>query len=187
MKRNLIVALITIFLAGASAVIYRSVRTKPDGAASARSAVAPMIASHDSVLTDREHELKALESDLAKNPDHVPILVRMAQVSRELGNLKDSVRYLQEAVQQDPKHEEALLELGRALYETGDVGGAIRETEKLSKLNPSNVDALYNLGAIYANLSQDERARVYWEQAASLGPDTDSGRRAKDSLKQLQR
>jgi Flp pilus assembly protein TadD len=140
--------------------------------------------SHSGV-SEREHEIKALQGELEKNPDHVPILLRLAQVSRNSGKLNDSVRYLKDAVTQAPKSVEANLELGRALFETGDVGGSIQATERVLELDPAHVDALYNLGAIYGNLSQDDRARPYWEKAVSLAPNSESGRRAKENLVKL--
>ena len=186
MKRNLLLlSSAVVFLLAASGMVYRSARAKPDKVEAAKSSEMPlMMPSHDTA-SDREHELNVLQSDLEKNPDHVPILLRMAQVSRDMGKVNDSVRYLRDAVKQDPRSKEALLELGRALFETGDVDGAIRETQRLIEIDPSNVDALYNLGAIYGNLSQDEHAREYWAKAASLGPDTESGRRATENLKEL--
>jgi Flp pilus assembly protein TadD len=146
--------------------------------------VPQLMASHTRV-SEREHEIKALKVELEKNPDHVPILLRLAQVSRDSGKLNDSVRYLKDAVMQNPKSVEANLELGRALFETGDVSGAIQATERVLELNPSHVDALYNFGAIYGNLSQDDRARPYWEKAVSIAPESESGRRAKENLAKL--
>ena len=134
---------------------------------------------------DREHELKALESSLKQNPDHAPILIRMAQVSMEMGKTADAVNHLREAVRVDPKNHEARLELGRALFDTGDVDGAIRETEQLLQLDPSNLDGMYNMGAIYGNLGREDQARKYWRMVVAISPDSDSGRRSKDALKQI--
>jgi tetratricopeptide (TPR) repeat protein len=102
-----------------------------------------------------------------------------------MGKPAEAVRHLQEAVRVDPKNPEARLELGRALFDTGDVKGAIRETEALLKLDPANLDGMYNLGAIYGNLGQTDRAREYWRQAAAINPDSESGRRAKEALRQI--
>ena len=135
--------------------------------------------------TDREHELETLQHDLAQNPAHVPILLRLAEVSRESGKIDKSVEYLRQAVKEDPKNHDALLELGRVLFETGDVPGAIRETTRLLEADPLNVDALYNLGAIYGNLGQDSQAREYWKKAVEAAPESESGRRAATGLQQL--
>jgi Flp pilus assembly protein TadD len=158
--------------------------TRDHAAASNRDALPEMMSAHAS-SSDRDHEAKALLSELQKNPDHVPILLRLAQVSRDSGKLDDSLRYLREAVSQDPNNTDANLELGRALFETGDVTGAIQSTEHVLEISPKHADALYNLGAIYGNLSQDDRAREYWEKAAAVAPDSDGGRRAKENLQKL--
>ena len=134
---------------------------------------------------ESEHELKALETSLKENPDHAPILLRMAQVSRDLGKKDEALRHLQEAVRIDPKNSAARLELGRALFESGDVEGAIRETQALLDFDPLNIDALYNMGAIYGNIGQDARAREYWTKAVAVDPDSESAHRAANALKQI--
>jgi len=131
------------------------------------------------------HERAALEEQLKKNPGHPPILLRMAELESEAGRPAGAVSYLKEALEHDTKNEDARLELGRTLYDTGDVDGAIRETKQLLADHPNQVDGLYNLGAIYANLNRTDLARQYWLQAVAAAPQSDSGRRAKQSLEML--
>lgn len=135
--------------------------------------------------TDKLHESKALEAELKRKPDHVPILFRLAELSREMGKPAEAVPHLRRILAQEPNNVEARLELGRALYDTGDVEGSLQETNRILQQNPDQVDALYNLGAIYANLNKDQVARQYWTRAVSSDPNSDSGRRAKESLQQL--
>jgi Flp pilus assembly protein TadD len=179
-KRLLLWALPCAVIAAAAILVYRAGRPEP----AALGALAPI---HSSELTQSasEQELDSLRRGLEENPSHVPILVRLAQVSRETGKTKESLEYLRQAVAADPKNREATLELGRALFEAGDVGAALRETSRLLEDDPSNVDALYNLGAIYGNLGQDERARDYWNKAVRIAPESESGRLAANGLKQL--
>jgi Flp pilus assembly protein TadD len=127
-------------------------------------------------------ELENLQQQLSKKPDHTPVLLRMAQVAREMGKPAEAAQHLRQALQQEPKNREARLELGRALYETGDIGGAIKETQELLSKDPRDVDALYNLGAIYGNMKQDESARKYWLQAVATAPGSPSGQLAKQGL-----
>ncbi len=131
------------------------------------------------------HERAALEEQLKQRPEHVPILLRLGELEHEAGNSAAAVSYLKKVLAQEPQNEEARLELGRLLYDSGDVDGAIRETKQLLADHPVQVDGLYNLGAIYANHSRYDLAREYWTKAASLDPQSDSGRRAKDGLSQL--
>lgn len=132
-----------------------------------------------------EHELKELAVQLQKKPGHMPVLLRMAQLEREKGDLDGAAGHLREAIESEPSSQDAHLELGRLLYERNDVTGAIAETEKVLALNPNQVDALYNMGAIYANLGNRERARSYWSKAVAVDPGSDSGRKAKDGLAKL--
>ncbi len=134
---------------------------------------------------DRVHELKALEQELQKKPEHPPILFRMAQLSSELGKNTDAVSYLRRLLKVESGNNEARLELGRLLYETNDLQGSIAETAKILESDPKQVDALYNLGAIYANLDKLDTAREYWMRAVASDPASDSGKRAKESLSKL--
>jgi tetratricopeptide (TPR) repeat protein len=134
---------------------------------------------------DRVHELKALEEELQKKPEHPPILFRMAQLSSELGKNTDAVSYLRRLLKVEQANNEARLELGRLLYETNDLQGSIAETAKILESDPKQVDALYNLGAIYANLNKPDTAREYWNRAVASAPSSESGKRAKESLLKL--
>jgi Flp pilus assembly protein TadD len=181
MKKKLILwAVPCIAIAALAGPVYKASRVRP----AALQKIEPVHSSR-LVQADRDQELQSLQHDLAQNPAHVPILLRLAQLSREGGKLDKSVEYLRQAVSEDPKNHDALLELGRALFETGDVEGGIRETRRLLELDDSNVDALYNLGAIYGNLGQDDQARQYWKKAVELAPSSESGRRATTGLRQL--
>ena len=144
-----------------------------------------MVLGESVTRDDFEHELIALRGELSKNPNHIPILLRMAQVSGILGRQAEGIEHLREAARIEPSKPEVLLELGRVLHETGDITGALTETRRVLELDPSNVDGLYNLGAIYGNMMQDELAREYWTRAVSLAPDSDSGRLAAAGLDRL--
>jgi cytochrome c-type biogenesis protein CcmH/NrfG len=134
---------------------------------------------------DSRHEAMALESQLQKKPNHVPILIRLAQIARENGKPAEAIPYLRRIIQMEPKNTEARLELGRNLYDTGDVTGALEQTNKILAGDPKNVDALYNMGAIYANSSKPGVARDYWKRAVASDPASDSGKRAAQSLQRL--
>ena len=147
---------------------------------------APVTAPSSNPAADRIHELKALEQDLQKKPEHPPILFRMAQLSTEMGKTADAISLLQRLLKADAGNTEARLELGRLLYETNDLQGSIRETSKILETNPKHVDALYNLGAIYANLNQPALARTFWNRAVASAPGSESGKRAADGLQKLE-
>jgi tetratricopeptide (TPR) repeat protein len=131
------------------------------------------------------HEKAALEEQLKRNPDHPPILMRLAEMEQEAGHPAGAVPYLRKILEKDPKNADARLELGRSLYESGNADGALAETKQLMADHPDNVDGLYNLGAIYANRNQMELAKEAWTKAVALGPSSESGQKARDGLAKL--
>lgn len=141
--------------------------------------------SSSSAPQDTIHEKAALEEELKTKPGHAPILLRLAELERNAGRVDGALNYLRQAADVDPSNEDALLELGRAQFETGDIDGALKTTEKLVQEHPSNVDGLYNLGAIHANLGHNDQAKEYWTKAAQVDPASESGKRATESMAQL--
>ena len=136
-------------------------------------------------IEDKAHEIKALEIELQKKPNHVPILLRLAQIQRESGKVAEASKYLQQILAQEPRNLDARLELGRALFDLGDVSGAIEQTKLILKENPSHTEALYNLGAIYGNLNNETMAREYWTRTIASNPNSESARQAKENLTRL--
>jgi tetratricopeptide (TPR) repeat protein len=131
------------------------------------------------------HEKAFLEEELKKSPDHAPVILRLAAIDREMGDATQGRKRLEDALKQNPGLTEVRLELGRVLYETGDIEGAAVQTKKILDAEPKNVDALYNMGAINANQGKVSEAGRYWSEARRLGPDTPSGKKAAEGMKQL--
>jgi cytochrome c-type biogenesis protein CcmH/NrfG len=173
-------AAVAVFLALTSAIHLKDAPNPAVSKAPAADSPRPPSAGVDS-----RHEVMALESQLQKKPNHVPILTRLAQIARENGKPAEAIPYLRRIIQLEPKNTEARLELGRNLYDTGDVTGAMDQTNQLLSEDQKNVDALYNMGAIYANSSKPEIARDYWKRAVASDPASDSGKRAAQSLQRL--
>ncbi len=172
--------LMGVFLAviGSGALFLFRVTSRSAAPSTARSTVVP---------ENPDHELKELAVQLQRKPGHTPVLMRMAQIERDKGQLEDAAGHLRQVIGNEPANADAYLELGRVLYEKGDVNGAIAQTSKAVEVNPRAVDALYNLGAIYANLGNPERARSYWTRAVAADAASDSGKKARDGLNQLAR
>ncbi|MEP7367035.1 MAG: tetratricopeptide repeat protein, partial [Acidobacteriota bacterium] len=176
--RNRILTATTLFVivAGLVYLIAKPKGAKEPTAPSSMPASAP---------ENSAHELASLEESLQKSPDHVPILLRLAELKHKAGETAQATAHLRAAVKAEPKNVEARLELGKLLFESKDIDGAIQETNEILKIDPKNVDALYNIGAIYGNLGKDGLAREYWSRAIVAAPDSESGRKAKSGLQQL--
>ncbi len=132
-----------------------------------------------------DSQRKMLSQALAKNPGHTPVLLQLARLESESGQIPDAVLHLREILNRDPDDAAAKLELGRVLFQQGDVVGALAQTREILTRHPDNPDALYNLGAIYANLGNIDRAGDYWKRLIALDPDSESGKLAQRMLPRL--
>ncbi|MCC6861947.1 MAG: tetratricopeptide repeat protein [Bryobacterales bacterium] len=131
------------------------------------------------------HEMKMLEKELEKKPDHAPILLRLSQLKREAGRLDEAASPLEQLLSREPENRDARLELSRILYERGDAAGAIRENERILAADPKQPDALYNLGAIYANQGAAEKALEHWRRAVEADAGSEGGRKAREGIARL--
>ncbi len=138
-------------------------------------------------LPDKFHQEKVLELALQKKPGHVPVLFQLAQMESESGHMKEAEGHLQQILRAEPSNIEARLELGKVQFQLGDVGGALENTQAILKLNPTQPDARYNLGAMYGNIGNKERALEYWNRLLASNPNSESGKRARQLMSQLQR
>jgi tetratricopeptide (TPR) repeat protein len=132
-----------------------------------------------------QHDLKVLEMALTKKPGHTPVLMQLAKLEEEKGNLDKAAEHLQEIVKKEPGDLAARLELGRVFYQRGNIQGALDQTQAILKVQPNNADALYNLGAIYGNLGNAKLAREYWGRLIAIDPQSESGKRAQQMMAQL--
>lgn len=184
--QNYYKVLAVVAVAGAIAIPLTLLERHREAAKAPGASVSPASApASGNPTADRVHELGALQEELKKKPEHPPILFRMAQLASELGKNEDAIGYLKRVLAVEPKNNDARLELGRLLYANNDLQGAIAQTSKILENDPKQVDALYNLGAIYANLNKADTARDYWNRAVASDPNSDSGKRARQSLLQL--
>lgn len=177
--------LAALLVVGTGLVIVRS-RTEPpvDVSNEPKTTTAAPTVEHPpmSPLNVQTDDPLSLEAALDKNPGHSPILMRIAELAREQGDLAKAVNHLRQAVDAEPGNLDARLELGRALYESGDAEGAMQETSQILERDPNHADALYNLGAIHANENQPDLASNYWNRAVAADSASESGRNAQRGL-----
>ena len=176
------VAAVAVFLGLTWFLLVKNAPPKGTGKASSAETGRPPVADK---AADNRHEAMALQAELQKKPNHVPILFRLAQLARENGKPAEAIPLLRKILQVEPANAEARLELGRNLYDTGDVAGALEQTNRILTTDPKNVDALYNVGAIYANSSKIDAAREYWQRTVASDPNSESGKRAAEGLLRL--
>jgi tetratricopeptide (TPR) repeat protein len=131
------------------------------------------------------HEKVFLAEQFRRNPTHVPILIRLAQLERSAGNLPDARAYLEKAVVADAAQVDIRLELGLVDSELGDMAAAEEQNRAVLRIDSRQPDALYNLGAIAANRGDFALARQFWNDAIRTGANVDSVTKARKAVERL--
>lgn len=135
---------------------------------------------------DAKHEKIFLAEQLKRNPNHTPILLRLAQMERSGGDLHAARKYLEQAVAADGNQVETRLELGLVCSELGDFAAAEEQNRAILRIDPAQTDALYNLGALSANRGDVAQARKLWNDAIRAGNSSDGAAKAKAALARLE-
>ena len=132
------------------------------------------------------HERVFLNEQLRRNPKHTPIVLRLAQIERQEGDLAGARWHLEEAVAADGSQVDLRLELGLVCSELGDVAAAEEQNREVLRLAPGQPDALYNLGAIAANRGDARQARQYWMSAVASRRESDAAAKSLAAIQRLQ-
>lgn len=78
-----------------------------------------------------------------------------------MGDIQNSIAYLQKAVDLSPNNPDYLKNLGTALAISGDFAGSVIQFEKVIKLSPNDKQVLSGLALNYQNLGNQELAAYY--------------------------
>ena len=184
-RHGLLLLSITLVTGGLIYATLPGKSTSPSKVMKVNPAAVQEIQRGHSEKSEQAHELKTLEAQLQQKPDHTPILLRQAQIYREMGKPTESAKLLKQIVSNEPNNSQAQLELGRVLYDSGDIQGAIAATNTVLKNDPKNTDALYNLGAIYGNLNNEKLAQEYWNRTITADPYSASSDLARQALTRI--
>jgi tetratricopeptide (TPR) repeat protein len=106
------------------------------------------------------------------SPDDAVVLAALAQSSRRLGELEDSVKYARAALEEQPLAQrstrtrvDALTELGHAQLALGDIPKAIEAFSQVVEVDSGNLAVHHSLSRAYALLGNEEAAEQAQQDA----------------------
>ena len=138
------------------------------------------------VPVNSTHEKVFLVEQLKRNQQHVPILLRLAEIQRNEGDLKSARGTLEQAAAADENNVEVRLQLGLVCSELGDLAAAEQQNRAILGTDAGHPDALYNLGAIAANRGDKMQARAFWNQAVRGGRNEDAVEKSRQAMLRLE-
>ena len=99
-----------------------------------------------------------------------------------------AIHYYRDAMEKDPDTELMTLiekNIGICWFAKGDTEEAVRHFQKSLTLAPSFVESHYRLGLCYQKLMRQADAAAEFQNAVRLSPESEFGRKAKESLNNL--
>ena len=109
-----------------------------------------------------------LESNLAKDPDHLESLYFAAVCSRYLKNYKDSQKYLENLLTKAPDMGRAYQELGHLSKATGNDENAASHYRQACELNPALISSWKSLFNYFTKMKNKPAAEHAYEQIKKL-------------------
>lgn len=130
--------------------------------------------------------LKQWHASRRWNPRNTDIYANIAIGYEEKGLIEKAIRFFNRAQAIDPNYYWACRGLGRIFCNLGDWKNAISQLKLQVTLAPKDAWGHYALGSCYAREGDSDRAREHLRRALELDPDGDAGRRAFQSLMQIE-
>ena len=106
------------------------------------------------------------------SPGNPKIKISLAMTLRELGDLKNAKKEIQEAIRMAPKYAGGYYFLATLFEETGNDKKAIESLKKAIKLKPSNTKYLVELGELYFKNKNFKSAHKIYSRALELDSDS---------------
>ncbi len=117
------------------------------------------------------HEIRSTERKLDKSPKNVSLLMRVAQLYEERGEMTNALSAMEHCIKLDPREPEIFLYHGVLLRRAGRVEEARQALEKAIGLNRFLSKAFYQLGALERSQNHLLPARDAFQRCIQLAPD----------------
>lgn len=141
--------------------------------------------SKENVSAEFKHRVEILKKAIDDNPNDTTSLREYADLLTAAHMQQESLEYYDKILEVDPNRIDILFSLSFIYYSQGDMKNAGSYTNRILTIEPENANALYNLGAISATIGDTKKAKDIWTKLAKLYPDTEIGKRSKNSVEKL--
>ena len=116
-------------------------------------------------------EIEEIKEKLAKTPDNYALLLRLAQLYEERGEVDNAIAKLEACVRHEPDSAEIYLYYGTLLRQKGLLDDAQIAFEKALKKNMFMSKAFYQLGLLEKTRGNLEEAKLLMQKSIQLSPD----------------
>jgi cytochrome c-type biogenesis protein CcmH/NrfG len=129
-----------------------------------------------------------LTAAAGKNATDAATRVQLANLYFDAERFHDAITWYEAALKIEPRNPNASTDLGLAYYYTNQTDRALSQFARSLEIDPKHTKTLLNLGFVRAFGKQDlEGAAKAWERVVEIAPESEEGRRARQSLEALRK
>jgi predicted Zn-dependent protease len=141
--------------------------------------------SKENVSAEFKHRVEMIKKAIEENPNDTTSLREYADLLTAAHMQQESLEYYKRIIKLDPNRIDILFSLSFIYYSLGEMKNAESYTNSILDIDPENANALYNLGAISATNGDTKKAKEIWTKLSQKYPDTEIGKRSKNSVEKL--
>lgn len=135
--------------------------------------------------TQRVSELTAAAE---RNAADAATRVQLANLYFDAERFPDAITWYEAALKIEPRNANASTDLGLAYYYTNQTDKALAQFDRSLEIDAKHTKTLLNMGFVRAFGKQDlDGAAKAWERVIAIAPDSEEGRRARQSLEALRK
>jgi len=142
--------------------------------------------SKSNVMKEAVERMNALKTEVDKKPNDTMKVREYADMLTFAHKMDEALVLYEKLLRIDPKRVDVLLQLTFIHFNKGDFVKAEDCTNKILQFDNNSLVAKYNLGAIYQAKGDSKRAKEIWQDLARRYPQTEVGKTAEQSLKQIE-
>lgn len=134
------------------------------------------------ISLDQLNTINAMESTVQKDTTNTENVLQLAHLLNDSGFNEKAIRYYRMYLKSKPEDANAIVDMGVCYFKLKDYITAKVVMRQGLKVNPKHQIALFNLGIINLSAGSPDSAKIWWQKAIDLGPETEIGMKAKQLL-----
>jgi len=126
--------------------------------------------------------LQQLEEEMKAHPNDAEAVLHYANALHDARMFPRAIEQYINYLSMNPKNADALVDLGICYFETNNATTAITNMKKAIAIQPKHQKAHFNIGIISLNIGDMNTAKDYFQKAAQLDENSETGKRANEFL-----
>ena len=175
---------ITIFAAIAAFVLISSgLFDSPEVSAPEHNHTNNNQAPASSVNLNAINEINRLEDVVKNNPTNHEALISLGHLLNDNGFYDRAIQKYEIYLNDHPQNIDVIVDMGVCYFELKNYDKAINVIKSAIQLDPNHQIANFNLGIVNFANNNEAEAKLWWEKAKNINPNSNIGKKSEELLK----